>query len=94
MPSEQASGDDPATGDAETVITSLMERLREQIEMLLPEDSVNSVLQQARSTLRQGFAEFELVPRRELDGHLKALKQLTDTIKDLEQRIAELETAR
>jgi BMFP domain-containing protein YqiC len=89
MASDQASG-----GDAETVITSLMERLREQIEMLLPEDSVNSVLQQAGSTLRQGFAEFELVPRRELDGHLAALKQLTDTIKDLEQRIAELESAR
>ena len=89
MARDQASG-----GDAETVITSLMERLREQIEMLLPEDSVNSVLQQARSTLRQGFAEFEQVPHRELDGHLAALKQLTDTIKDLEQRIAELETAR
>lgn len=79
------------TRNDEDVITSFMERLRQQIQALLPEDSVNSVLEQARSALAQGFAEFELVPRRELDAHLAALQQLTQTIKDLEQRIAELE---
>jgi len=87
MSSDQTRNDD-------AVITSFMERLRQQIEALLPEDSVNSVLEQARSALAQGFAEFELVPRHELDAHLAALQQLTQTIKDLEQRIAELEAGR
>jgi BMFP domain-containing protein YqiC len=83
--------DQTRTRTDDAVIGSFMERLLEQIEALLPEDSVNSVLEQARAALRQGFAEFDLVPRHELDGHLAALGQLTETIKDLEARIARLE---
>jgi BMFP domain-containing protein YqiC len=82
----------------EAVITSFVERLQEQLQAFLPEglpeESINAVLEQARSALRQGFAEFELVPRHELDGHLQALQQLTQTVKDLERRIAELESGR
>ncbi len=78
----------------EAVITSFVERLAQQIQTLFPEDTVNTVLEQAKSALRQGFAEFELVERHELDGHLAALEQLTQTIRDLEQRIAELEASR
>ena len=75
----------------EAVITSFLERLQQQIQALLPEDSVDTVLEQARSALRQGFAEFELVGRHELDGHLAALEQLTQIVRDLERRIAKLE---
>lgn len=78
----------------EAVITSFMERLQEQLAALLPADSVSTVLEQAREALKQGYAEFELVPRHELDGHVAALRQLTETIKELEQRIARLEAER
>jgi BMFP domain-containing protein YqiC len=90
MSSDQTHRDQTQSDD--TMISAFLERLRQQIDMVLPEDSVNTVLAQARSALRQGFAEFELVGRHELDAHLAALKQLTATVKDLEQRIAELET--
>ena len=75
-------------------LEQLQERLQEQIQALLPEEAVNSVLEQTRAALSQGFAEFQLVPRHELDGHLAALEQLTRTIKDLEARIADLEAGR
>ncbi|MDH3642074.1 MAG: accessory factor UbiK family protein [Gammaproteobacteria bacterium] len=83
-------GGSPFGDDA--VMTTFLERLQQQIQALVPEDSVAAVLEQARSVLRQGFAEFELVPRHELDGHLAALEGLNQTIKALEQRIARLET--
>ena len=78
----------------EAVISSFMERLAKQIQALLPEDSVNTVLEQARTALRDGFADFELVGRSELDGHLASLQHLTQTIKELERRIARLEASR
>ena len=78
----------------EAVITSFVERLAKQIQALLSEDSVNAVLEQARTALRDGFADFELVGRSELDGHLASLEQLTQTIKELEHRIAQLEASR
>ena len=77
----------------EAVITSFVERLAKQIQALLPEDSVNTVLEQARTALRDGFADFELVGRSELDSHLASLEQLTQTIKELERRIAQLEAS-
>ena len=84
MKSDHARQDD-------SVITSFMERLRQQIEALLPEETVDTVLEQARSVLRMGLNEFELVGRHELDGHLAALEQLTQIVRDLERRIAKLE---
>jgi BMFP domain-containing protein YqiC len=78
----------------EAVITSFVERLAKQIQALLSEDSVNAVLEQARTALRDGFTDFELVGRSELDGHLASLEQLTQTIKELEHRIAQLEASR
>jgi BMFP domain-containing protein YqiC len=78
----------------EGVITSFMARLRQQIEAVIPEDTVDVVMGKARAALKEGFADFELVGRHELDAHLAALQQLTQTIKELEQRIARLESDR
>ena len=36
--------------------------------------------------------DVDLVPRRELEGHLDALESLRRTVEDLERRIRELET--
>lgn len=75
----------------EALISDYIERLQRQIAELVPRQSVDAVLEQARRTLRQGFAEFDLVPRRELDAQLAALETLRRTVEDLERRIRELE---
>lgn len=51
----------------------------------------DTVLEQARAALRQGLDDFDLVPRRELEGHLEAIEALRRTVEDLERRIRELE---
>lgn len=75
----------------EALITDFMERLQQQIDDLLPRQSVDAVLEQARRALRQGFADFDLVPRRELEAHMTALEELRRTVEDLERRIRALE---
>jgi BMFP domain-containing protein YqiC len=75
----------------EAFISDLVERLQRQIGELIPRQSVDAVLEQARRTMRQGFAEFDLVPRRELEAQLAALEVLRRTVEDLERRIRELE---
>jgi len=59
---------------------------------VLPGGSANAVLEQARRALRQGFDDLDLVPRRELEGHITALEDLRRTVEDLERRIRELES--
>jgi BMFP domain-containing protein YqiC len=75
----------------EALISDFIERLQKRIDEILPRQSVDAVIDQARRTLRQGFVEFDLVPRRELDAHLTSLEDLRRTVEDLERRIRELE---
>ncbi len=75
----------------EAFISDLVERLQQQIRGLLPRDALDSVVEQARRTLRQGFAELELVPRQELEAQFRALDELRRTVEDLERRLRELE---
>jgi len=75
----------------EALISDFVERLQQRLGELLPRQSVDAVLEQAGRTLRQGFADFDLVPRRELEAHLVALEDLRRTVEDLEHRIRELE---
>jgi BMFP domain-containing protein YqiC len=75
----------------EALISDFVERLQQQIDELLPRQSVDAVLEQARRMLRQGFAEFDLVPRRELEAHLASLEELRRTVEDLERRIRAME---
>lgn len=76
----------------ESLISDFVERLQQQIGALLPSASVDAVLEQARRALRQGFSDFDLVPRRELDAHLAVVDDLRRSVEDLERRIHELET--
>jgi len=76
----------------EALISDFIERLQRQIGGLLPQGSVDAVLEQARRALRQGFMDFDLMPRRELDAHLAVLEELRKTVEDLERRIRELES--
>jgi BMFP domain-containing protein YqiC len=75
----------------EALVTDFIERLQRQIGDLLPSQSVEAVLDQARRALRQGMGDLELVSRQELEGHLQALRQLRETVAALETRIRALE---
>lgn len=75
----------------EAIVSDFVERLGQAIAGLLPGGSADAVLEQARRALRQGFDDFDLVPRRELEGHFTALEDLRRTVEDLERRIRELE---
>lgn len=75
----------------ESLISDFIDRLQQQIDELLPRQSVDTVLDQARRILRQGFSELDLVPRRELEAHMAALEELRRTVEDLERRIRTLE---
>ena len=73
------------------VVGAFIERLTDQLASLVPPDSLRLVLEQARSALQRGLAEVDLVPRHELDAHLAALDRLTETMRNLERRVAILE---
>lgn len=75
----------------ENFVSDFVERLQQQIGHLLPGQSVDAVVDQARRLLRQGFADLDLVPRRELDAHLGVIEDLRRTVEDLEHRIRTLE---
>jgi len=76
----------------EAVVRDFIERLQRQIGELLPAQSVDVVLDQARQALRQGIGDLELVSKYELEGHLAALRQLRETVTALELRIRALES--
>jgi len=76
----------------EALVSDFIERLQRQIGELLPSQSVDAVLDQARRTLRQGIGDLELISRQELEGHLQAVRELRDTVRALEQRVKALET--
>jgi len=77
----------------EALVSDFIERLQRQISELLPSQSVDAVLDQARRTLRQGIGDLELISRQELEGHLQVLRELRGTVRTLEHRIRALEAA-
>ena len=80
------------TVNQETIVTDLMNRLRDQLRNAIPSQTLDAAMDQARRALHQGLAEFDLVSRQELDAHLKTLAQLQQTVERLERRIGELES--
>lgn len=75
----------------DALISDFLDRLRRQMADAVPRERVDAVVEQARRALRQGLADFDLVSRRELEGHLQALERLTQAVESLERRIRELE---
>ena len=80
------------TPHQETIVTDLMNRLRDQLSSAIPSQTLDAALDQARRVLHQGLAEFDLVSRQELDAHLNTLAQLQQTVERLERRVGELES--
>ena len=71
-----------ATRPAEDLISRLTEALRPN----------GDHLDELRHVVEGFFAQLELVPRRELDAHVEALRQIEATVAELERRLEALET--
>lgn len=66
---------------------TLIARIRDVLGGLTPEP-----LMERLTTMLEGFFEqFQLVSKRDLEGHIASIEQLKSTIADLERRMAELE---
>lgn len=66
---------------------TLIARIRDVLGGLTPEP-----LMEHLTTMLEGFFEqFQLVSKRDLEGHIASIEQLKSTIADLERRMAELE---
>ena len=66
---------------------TLMARIRDVLGGLTPEP----LMERLKATLDGFFEHFQLVSKRELEGHISNIEQLNRTIADLERRMAELE---
>jgi BMFP domain-containing protein YqiC len=84
---EYIDGNGPMTDTTTRPLDSLLSRLREALGELAPEPLLNRM----KPVLEGFLAQFQLVPKREYDAHMAALKRLEATVTDLERRIAELE---
>ncbi len=73
-----------------TPLDTLISRLRENLGSLAPD----SLFERMRPVLDGFFDQFQLVPRREYDAHLEQMAKLEESVRRLEERIAELERQR
>ena len=74
--------EDATTRPVEDLISRLTEALRPN----------GDHLDELRHVVEGFFAQLELVPRRELDAHVQALRQMEATVAELERRLEALET--
>ncbi len=70
-----------------TPVDTLMARIRDVLGGLTPEP----LMERLNGTLERFFEQFQLVSKRELEGHISTIEQLKSTVADLERRMAELE---
>ncbi len=68
-------------------LEELIDRLRQALGNLSPEPLAASV----RPVLEGFFEQFELVPKRDFDAHLKQLERLEAAVEELKARLAALE---
>ena len=70
-----------------TPADTLMARIRDVLGGLTPEP----LMERLNAMLEGFFEQFQLVSKRELEGHISNIEQLKRTVADLERRMAELE---
>jgi len=68
-------------------LDALLERLRITLGDLAPEPLLNRM----QPVIENFLEQFQMVPKRDYDAHMAALKRLEATVADLESRIVELE---
>ncbi len=77
--------------ERETVIRQLIQRITQSLQGVLPGTPPERLLASLQDVLNTALAEIELVPRRELEGHLDALRGLRARVEQLESRVRTLE---
>jgi len=75
------------TDSAPNTLEALFARLREALGELAPE----ALLNRMKPVLEGFFEQFQLVPKREYEAHMRTLARLEDTVSELEARISDLE---
>ena len=68
-------------------LDALLERLRSALGDLAPEPLLNRI----QPVMENFLEQFQMVPKRDYEAHMAALKRLEVTVSDLEARIVELE---
>jgi BMFP domain-containing protein YqiC len=77
--------------ERETVIRQLIQRIAQSLQGALPGGPPERLLASLQDVLTTALAEIELVPRRELEGHLEALRGLRARVEQLESKVRSLE---
>ena len=77
--------------ERETVIRQLIQRITQSLQGVVPGAPHERLLASLQDVLNTALAEIELVPRRELEGHLDALRGLRARVEQLETRVRTLE---
>ncbi|HAR31333.1 MAG TPA: hypothetical protein DCR65_07395 [Gammaproteobacteria bacterium] len=77
--------------ERETVIRQLIQRITQSLQGVVPGAPPERLLASLQDVLNTALAEIELVPRRELEGHLDALRGLRARVEQLETRVRTLE---
>lgn len=77
--------------ERETLIRQLIQRITQSLQGVLPGAPPERLLANLQDVLSTALAEIELVPRRELEAHLDALRGLRARVEQLESRVRSLE---
>lgn len=66
----------------------LVERLRNTVAGLLPTELASRAGEPLEAAIRQVLSSADLVPRQELEAHLRVLSRLEERVSDLERQLA------
>lgn len=73
---------------------SPLDALMDRIRRLLENGADAGVAERIERAIADFLAAFQLVPKREFDRHLQALRELETQVTQLERRVRELEAER
>lgn len=73
---------------------SPLDALMDRIRRLLENGADAGVVERIEGAIADFLAAFQLVPKREFDRHLQALRELEAQVAQLERRVRELEAER
>ncbi len=79
--------------ERDTLFARVIEQFSQSLNAAMPGSQTERLAVGLKEALNAALTEIELVPRRELEGHLEALKGLRARVLELEARVRSLEQA-
>ncbi len=73
--------------DSMASLDALVARIRKRLEGEIP----TAMIDEIQSLLERFFAAFQIIPERDFEEHLTALRSLEKLVEDLEERVLRLE---